>query len=385
MRILFAHSLYRVPGGEDRHVQDQIKLVSQLHSVDTLLESNAELPPGPRTAGRMLYSPAKKREVAAAMDRFEPDVVHVHNIYPSLGPAVFLAAYERRVPIVMTVHNLRLRCPNGLMFTDNALCRRCESGNYLNALMHPCFPTYKQAGAYAAALWIHRFVMRLHDRVARFIAPSQFVRSRLREWGIAEKRIGLVRHFVESPMSAIPKAAGGRYGLFIGRLSAEKGLPGLLRALRRAGDPPFVIAGDGPLRRELERFARELALSNTRFLGQLPHEEVVGLLADARYVTLPSISEEASPLAALEALSAGRPLLVSDRGALPEFVARGEGLACRPDDVADISNKLLRLMDDEAHQRASTQAFDTARTMFTSKQHLDSLEAVYREAHKKAR
>lgn len=385
MRILFAHSFYRVPGGEDSHVKDQVELVSRFHSVDTFFESNLEASPGPRTAARMLYSSSKKREVGAAIDRYSPDVVHVHNIYPSLGPAILLAAYERGVPVVMTVHNLRLRCPNGLMFTDNALCHRCESGNYLNAVMHPCFPTYKQAGAYAAVLWIHRFVMRLHDRVARFIAPSEFVRLRLREWGIPEERIRLVRHFVRPPTTPVPAAESGTYGLFLGRLSAEKGLAVLLGALQRVGDPAFLIAGDGPLRSELERLAQRLALSNTRFLGHRPRAEIAGLLAGARYLALPSISEEASPLAALEALSAGRPLLVSDRGALPEFVARGEGLTCRPDDVADVSEKLLRLMDDELHQRASIQAARAARTLFTPERHLEALEAVYRDVGKSAK
>ena len=103
------------------------------------------------------------------------------------------------------------------------------------------------------------------------------------------------------------------------------------------------------------------------------------LLVGARYVALPSISEEVSPLAALEALSAGRPLLVADRGALPEFVAGGEGLACRAEDIDDMSEKLLRLMDDEVHQRASLRAARTARTMFTPEQHLASLDALYRE------
>jgi glycosyltransferase involved in cell wall biosynthesis len=377
MRILFAHSFYRVPGGEDRHVQDQVELVSRLHTVDVLFGSNRDVSPGPRAAGQMLYSFRKKAEVGALMDRSTPDVVHVHNIYPSLGPAVFLAANERGVPVVMTIHNLRLRCPNGLMFTDEAPCRRCESGNYLNALVHPCFPTHQQAGAYASVLWIHRFVMRIHDRVARFIAPSEFVRSRLLEWGIPDARISLVRHFIRSLGPQAPHA--GEYGLFLGRLSAEKGLSGLLRALQRAGDPPFLIAGDGPLKEELARLARGLSLSNTRFLGQRPHSEVTALLAGARYVALPSVSEEASPLAALEALAAGCPLLVSDRGSLPEFVARGEGLSCRPDDVDDMSRKILRFTDDHLLQRDARRAARAARTLFTPAKHLRALDAVYRE------
>ena len=89
----------------------------------------------------------------------------------------------------MTVHNLRLRCPNGLMFTDGAICRRCESGAYFNAVMHPCFPTRKQAASYASILWIHRFIMRLEQRIARFVVPSDFMRRRLSEWGISPERV----------------------------------------------------------------------------------------------------------------------------------------------------------------------------------------------------
>ena len=150
MRILFAHSFYRVPGGEDRHVQDQVELVSGVHSVDTLFESNTELSHEPTDCSPDVVLIRKKRQVGCSDGSIRPDVVHMHNVYPSLGPAVLLAAHERGVPVVMTVHNLRLRCPNGLMFTDGALCRRCESGNYLNALCIHASPRHKQAGSLCA-------------------------------------------------------------------------------------------------------------------------------------------------------------------------------------------------------------------------------------------
>ena len=91
--------------------RDQIDLVSRAHDVELISEANVDIAEGPATAARMLYSRAKKHDAGAIIDRFAPDVVHVHNAYPSLGPAVLLAARERGVPVVMTVHNLRLRCP----------------------------------------------------------------------------------------------------------------------------------------------------------------------------------------------------------------------------------------------------------------------------------
>src|SRR5918996_4735306 len=215
MRVLYAHSFYRMPGGEDRHVRDQIELVSGAHDVELIAASNADLSDTASTAIRMTYSRRKKREILEIIDRFAPEVVHIHNAYPSLGPSVILAAHERDIPIVMTIHNMRLRCPNGLMFTQGSLCRRCEAGMYANALVHECFPTGKQASAYAAALWIHRFVLRLEHRISRFIAPSEFIRSRLIDWRIEPERVETIRHFTHGMLAS---AAGrvGTYGMFVG-------------------------------------------------------------------------------------------------------------------------------------------------------------------------
>ena len=379
LRILYAHCFYRIPGGEDRHVRDQVNLVSASHDVKLVSESNVDLSERPATAARMLYSRSKKQHVGRIIDHFKPDVVHVHNTYPSLGPAVVLAANERGIPVVMTVHNLRLRCPNGLMFTEGAGCRRCESGAYINALVHQCFPSRKQAGAYAVSLWAHRFILRLEERVARFIAPSEFMERRMLGWGIGIDRIRLIRHFVLSDKGQVSGSIGS-YGAFVGRLSAEKGLPDLLAALHRAGDPAFVVVGDGPQRRALEGLARQYGLANTRFVGWVSHEQVGDVVAAARFVAIPSIGEETANLAALEALSAGRPLLVSDRGALPELVASGGGVAFRSGDEIDLAEKLSRLMeDDELCYRASGEASSFARRYLAPHRHLASLDAVYRQ------
>jgi glycosyltransferase involved in cell wall biosynthesis len=378
LRILYAHCFYRIPGGEDRHVRDQVELVSRAHDVELISEENADLSEHPVTAARMLYSRSKTRQVGATIDRFSPDVVHLHNVYPSLGPSVLLAARERGIPVVMTVHNFRLRCPNGFMFTEGTPCRRCESGVYVNAVVHRCFPTKKQAGAYAAILWAHRFVMRLEQRIARFIVPSELMRQRLGEWGIGEERVRMIRHFVRAQGGNADTV--GTYGVFLGRLSSEKGLDVLLAALDRAGDPPFMIAGDGPLRRTLEDLAGRLGLVNTMFLGWQSPQQSRELVAAARYVAIPSIGEETANLAALEALSAARPLLVSQRGALPELVASGAGLACRPGDDMDLSEKISLLMKDDALcRRASAEAAEFARRWLDSKFHLSELVSLYRE------
>jgi glycosyltransferase involved in cell wall biosynthesis len=377
MRILYAHSFYRIAGGEDRHVREQVELVSRAHDVELIAASNTDLPDTTRTAIRMMYSRRKKQEILETIDRFSPEVLHIHNAYPSLGPSVILAAYERGIPIVMTVHNMRLRCPNGLMFTQRSLCRRCEAGMYANAVIHRCLPTTKQASAYAGALWIHRFIMRLEDRVARFIAPSDFIRERLIDWKIAPDRVEMIRNFTHATQTSTA-GSGGTYGMFVGRLSVEKGVDVLLGALHRAGDPPFRIVGDGPARSALERMAHDLKLKNTAFMGWRTPGALANLLDGARYVALPSVWEENAPLVALEALATGRPLIVSDVGGLPELVESGSGVVAGRGDSDDLADKIQLLVDnDDACARASHRATAFAHRWLRPEQHLGNLESLY--------
>ena len=382
MRILLAHSFYRVAGGEDRYVLTQLELLRARHRVEVLARRNQDLPGGLRTAATMTWSPTLTRQVAAELRRFGPDVVHLHNAYPALGPAVHLAAERHGTPLVMTVHNLRLRCPNGVQFTQGASCRRCEDGAYANAVLRGCFPARAQSVAYATSLWAHRFVLRLQQRVALFLVPSLFLRRRLLDWGLPEDRITLVRNFTELPSGASPEV--GDAGLYLGRLSFEKGLPQLLRALCQAGDPPFQIAGDGPLEAALRRLAAGLGLRRVRFLGRLDYAQATRLLAASRYLALPSIWDENAPLAALEALAAGRPLLLSRVGGLPELVCEQTGLLCAPGDVAGLAANLSRLAaDDQLCRSMGATAIDFARREFSPERHLQRLEAAYQAARER--
>ena len=378
MRILVAHCFYRLPGGEDRYVEQQMNVLGPRHTVELLARRNEDLGGNLDSARRMLKSRKETDAVEEAIARFTPDVVHLHNSYPSLGPAVPLAAERQRVPLVMTVHNFRLRCPNGYMFTEGSPCYRCEGGLYYNALLHDCFPSKSQAATYAAALWLHRFVLKVQDKVTLFLTPSRYVSERVIEWGFEPERVKVVRNFTDIKPHARPS---GHFGMYVGRLSSEKGLDVMLRALQRAGDPPFRIVGDGMVRESLESLARELGLNNTAFIGRVPPARVGALLEEARYVAMPSLWDEVAGIAALEAMALGRPLLVTEKGGLPELIENGEGLQARAGDVADTAAKVTTLMEDEASwKEMSGRALARAEAEFTPEAHAEQLEHAYDEA-----
>jgi glycosyltransferase involved in cell wall biosynthesis len=375
LRVLVAHSFYRVPGGEDGAVRQQVELLSRRHHVELLARQNADLTGGLSTARRMTFSSRERSEVESLVDRFRPDVIHLHNAYPALGPSVHLVAHKRAIPLVMTMHNFRLRCPNGYMFTEGEPCRRCEGGLYHNAVIHRCFPSRSQAMGYATALWAHRVLMRLDDKVDLYMTPSDFMRRRMLDWGFEDSRVEVVRNFT----TGLKRSERlGSYGLYLGRISSEKGIDVLLRSLSKAGDPPFKVAGDGPVLNALQELAAGLGLHHTEFLGRLSRDEVERTLADARYVALPSSWDENAPLAALEAMASGKPLLVTSTGGLVELVENGEGLECPIGDVDAIAAAIVRLStEDDLCRALGERAVKRADSDFTPEAHLGRLQAVY--------
>lgn len=380
MRILIAHSFYRIAGGEDGYVTQQRELLSDDHDVELLAARNEELRGAVRPFLRMTGRGAVPGSVDRLVERFHPDVVHLHNAYPSLGPAVHLAARRRGVPLVMTVHNYRLRCPNGLMFTNGEPCTRCLGGNHVNAVIHRCFPSRTQSAAYAAALWVHRFVLRLERDVSLFVAPSEFVRETLAGWGIPAGKLRVVRNFTDPQERGAPPA--GRYGLYLGRLAPEKGLDVMLRALGAAGDPEFRVAGEGPDEPRLRAEVDRLGLTRTSFLGRVARADVPALLAGARYLAIPSVWHENAPLAALEAMTSGVPLLVSDKGGLPELARDDTGIVCPAGDDAAFARAIEAYASDAevAERGARAEAF--ARAHLTREVHKAALEAAYEDVRR---
>lgn len=376
LRILVAHAFYRLDGGENRYVRQQVELLSRSHTVQLAGEHNEALPGGLQAWARMTYSRQKKREFAELLDRFRPDVVHLHNSYPSTGPTVPLACEEAHIPLVHTVHNYRLRCPNAYMFTEGAICRRCEKGVYASALMHKCFPEVRQSAAYASALWVHRFVMKLEDKIALFVAPSRFMRDRLVHWDIPLERTTIVPNYVDPPSQK--RTGTGDFGVYVGRISPEKGLDVLIRALVLAGDPPFKIVGDGPVYAEVRRLAADSGLRRTEFLGHLPSETVMDVVNDCRYLAMPSMGEEVFPLAPLEAMAHGKPIVVSAIGGLPELVGDGGGLTFQPGNADKFARQIQKLNEDDDYCRAAGEAgLESWRAKYSPEVHLALLLQAY--------
>jgi glycosyltransferase involved in cell wall biosynthesis len=340
--ILLLHHRYRVPGGEERAVEDLAWLIPHAlgEPAEVLERDSGAL--GGRDAGLgLLAGGLRPGEVAEAVRRTRARVVHAHNITPTFGWRALAAARDAGARVVLHLHNYRLVCAVGTCFTRGEDCTRCHGRHTWPGVRLNCRGGSRaESAAYGAglALWQDR----LAGAADAFVVPSRFALDRLHALGAPVGGRAHVIPSVQRRFAERSAAAAGRFALVAARLTPEKGVADAIAACAAAG-VPLVVAGDGPQRAELEALA---AGADVRFAGRIPAEALSALRAEAAVAIVPSRYVEILPLAALEAMAAALPVVAADAGGLGEVVPP-EG-RYPPGDVAALADRLRALWGDAA-------------------------------------
>lgn len=387
MRILQVHTTYREPGGEDIVVRAEAELLrSAGHEV---LQYQTANPPGAVGAAASLAGSPWNAAAAHAVRRFaakvRPDVVHVHNTWYALSPAVVRASRAAGSAVVMTLHNYRLLCVNALLFRDGRPCEDCVGTHPWRGVRHGCYRgSVVLSVPPAVTIAVHRRLGTWRRDVDLFLALNAFSRALLVRGGLPPERIRVKPNFVDDPGARAKPARDSPVVLYVGRLVGQKGVETLVEGWRLLGltGLELVIVGDGPLRARLE----ERAPAGVRFTGQLSAEEVRERMLTARTLAFPSLSYEVQPRVILEALAAGLPVLASDLGGTPELLEPvGEGWTLRAGDPSAWAAGLRRLADQQHVDEASGRARALYERTFTSASAAAALEAAYAWAREAAR
>lgn len=344
MRIVLAHNRYREPGGEERHVALlEDTLTGQGHEVRRFEVDSALLDSSHvsrvRTALGLAYRPAARRQVAAVLREWSPDVVHFHNLFPILTPASLRAAKEAGASVVWTIHNYRFACVAGtLLGPDGRRHDDCLDGETMRCALRNPRGSWSESVAYGIAITIQRRLRLLERWVDAYIAPSSFVAAAMVRAGLPRGRIHVIPHGV--PLDD-PVTPPGTDVLFAGRLSREKGVATLLDAVLRLPTAHLVVAGDGPLRALVE------AAEGPRltYLGKIAGEELRKVRAGAACVVVPSECHEVLPFSALEAAATARAVVATNLGGLPEIVEDGvTGLLVPPESPDELATAISELI-----------------------------------------
>lgn len=385
LRILQIFCRYAEYGGEESSVYRIGDAMTELYTMEYFFGSTAEFL-GQSLGSKLMFpvsvfhnlDTAKRLERYQTVGRF--DFWQIHNVFPALSPVVYEKAFAWGVPIVHYLHNYRLGCTNGFLLNHGAPCELCIGGNFWPAFAKKSWHnSHWMSGAMGAVLAYTRNTG-LFEKVAQWVAISECQKAKHVDMGIPADRIKVIYHFY-TPKGPPPPPARDGYALFIGRLSAEKGVAQLVEAwaLMQRKDKKLVIAGDGPERPRLEKMAREKGLSNVTFLGFVPAAQQWGVWANAAFSLVPSIWLEPFGMVVLESWANGRAMIANRIGALPELIEHGRtGLLAEPFDSESMARQISHAFDSPDEMVAMGQAgHELLGQKFTRSEWLRNIAKVY--------
>jgi glycosyltransferase involved in cell wall biosynthesis len=301
----------------------------------------------PKITGRILWSTQAQDRIEQLIRQTKPDIAHLHMIDHQISPSILPILRKYGLPILQTVHQYKLVCPNYRMYVEHKeqICEKCLGGKFYHAMLEKChkdafFPSF----LISVEAYFHHG-LGVYDHVALFHAPSAFIGQKLVAGGVQD---GRVRHlfYAINVTDYTPHYDHQDYFLYFGRLSAEKGIFTLLKAMKKIDQYTLKIVGDGPLRNDLERFALRNGLSNVEFTGLKSGEELKQIVAKAMFVVVPSEWYENSPLVIYEAFALGKPVVGAAIGGIPELVDHDKnGLLFRAGDAKDLADQIWHLLD----------------------------------------
>ncbi|MEU5979126.1 glycosyltransferase [Streptomyces sp. NPDC047315] len=354
MHVLVVHNRYSSaqPSGENNVVDQEVALLRAAgHRVGVFERRSddiAALSLRGKAAVPLLvpWNPAVRAELAARLRAERPDVVHVHNVFPLLSPAVLAACADAGVPVVATLHNYTQVCPPGTLQRDGRPCSECVGSTPLPAVRHGCYRGSKLATVpLAVSLAVNR--RRWWSGVERFFCISAAQRDVLVRAGMPAERLAVKHNFVPDPAPDARRLGAGEHLLYLGRLAEAKGVRMLMAAwdeIAAGGGAgvPLVIAGAGPLEGEVTAWAA--GRDDVRHVGLYDPEQCRRAIAKSVAVVAPSTWLEAFGLVVVEAMAAGVPAVAAGHGAFVELVDDGvTGLLHRPGEPASLAACLRRV------------------------------------------
>jgi glycosyltransferase involved in cell wall biosynthesis len=280
------------------------------------------------------------------------------------------------------LNDFKLICPSYNMVSRGRPCEKCHAGKFWNVVSEGCYQG--PAGSswiLAAEAYIHKWLRTYEKCVDHFLAPSRFVKDKLTENGWNGSRIDVLQHFQRIPGQIPPNFSARAPIVYFGRLSPEKGLTDLLRAMQRVPDIPLIVAGTGPQRSELEQLAGDLRLTNVVFTGHLDRTALDKLIGSSRFTVLPSRAYETMGKSILESFASGRAVVASDLGSRRELVQDGKtGLLFRPGDADQLAQMISHLYHaPDAAVRLGNEAREYVRQKHSQDSHYGQLTRIYDE------
>lgn len=333
-----------------------------------------------KVALKMLYSFEAKKKFEQLIREEKPDIVHLNIFQSQLTGSIVDVAKKYNIPIVYTAHDLKIICPNYQMLNHGNICEKCLMGNYWNCFKTGCMKDSKAKSLLASfEAYVYKW-KRIYQKLDLIITPSEFYKKKIEEADITKCPVIHMTNFLPEGTEYKKSAEQGNYFLYFGRLSREKGILTLVRAYAQAKvEMPLHIVGTGPVQAQIEHLIKEKGLQNRiKLLGFKFGQELRDIVANARCVCLPSEWYENGPYSIMEAQAAGRPVIVSGNGGLPELIEEGAtGYIVNPQNVKDLAVKIE--LCEKKKEWDTERIVRWARRKYNSEKYVEDLIGLYED------
>jgi len=371
MKILQINKFFFLKGGAERYFFDLAELLTQKgHQVLVWSTQYSKNFPWPDKDSFAKYNNLSKgegiwedlikarqifwnRQAAKKLEKLisekKPDIAHLHNIFGHLSPSIIYTLKKYNIPIVVTLHDYKMFCPNYQFFSQDKICFDClQRKNFRSCFSKKCVKNsrIKSLVGYLEGKW-QRDILKLTEKIDFFLAPSLYIKNKAIQAGVPVEKIVHLSHFVdvtswEAKLSS-KQIDSPKYILYSGRLSQEKGVGLLIKSYLenqfKLTKWELRIMGDGPDRQKLEKLAK--GHKQIKFLGHKSGLELRQIISDAHLIVYPSLWPENSPYSIIEGQFLKKPVLAARIGGLPEMIKdQKTGLLFRPNDLIDLIRKI---------------------------------------------
>jgi glycosyltransferase involved in cell wall biosynthesis len=299
-------------------------------------------------ASAIIYNREANRKFDALIREFKPDLIQAHNVYHQISPSIYGVAKKHGVPVVQFLHDYKVACPVYTLLRDGRVCEGlCRNNRYFQCTLKRCNEgSVLKSLVNTVEMYAHNVWPDYYGMVDLYVSPSQFLADTVTAMGFSPKRMVTMLHFADPGDSAPQYGSEKREIIYFGRLSGEKGIQTLIRAVKGL-DVTLKIIGSGPLKEELEAMTVRENMSNVVFFPHLAHDEVMKQLGETMFSVTPSEWNENCPNTVFESFLCGKPVIGSRMGGIPEMVIDNRtGLTFEAGNADDLREKIVTLLSD---------------------------------------
>lgn len=386
MKVLFIHNYYQQYGGEDTVVKAEKNLLTSYGNKVTVysrLNSRVYRYSFLKKVNLYLSTHWSKDDyfdIKNIIQKENPDIAHIHNTFLLITPSAYYACRDSGLPIVQTLHNYRFLCPGGNLYIKGLICEEClKEKSFKKSLANGCWRNSRLLTASVTRmLKYHIDKGTFKNSIDCYIALTEFSKNKFIEAGYDPKKMVVKPNFVSFDPAKREKV--GKYILFVGRLSEEKGVWLLVNSWNKLNNLPLKIIGTGDLLKDLVKYSRMKKL-NIDFLGQKSHEDVLSYIKNAAFVVLPSKCYETFGRVIIESFACSVPVVATKLGAMGELIQDNKtGLLFKEGDRDDLVRKINYLWErKDLIEELGRNAREEYENKYTAEKNYDMLIKIYNQ------